>query len=319
MPWQFQQVLIRVKSIMSDLKNIHAQRVQESILPLFQKKEGQHLLFLTSSSDMGVIRNNGRNGAKYAPRSFLFHFKKMTQDQDLKNWRFSELEVSSQRLEEENFHEAQKEEMNKIKNSSPLNHQFVCHIGGGHDHIYPLVSALKDQFKKVIVINIDAHADTRTEKEFHSGTPFRQLDEEVENLVVFQLGLHPYSNSFSTLSPLKKEMPVLWQYELSEEKIVPFFDKIREEVTSDSLVIFSLDADALSAHLMPGVSAVNADGLDLKRLKLIMDEYLKLKLHHPPVLGVYELNPVYDQLSGLSMNTIANFLFHTLKHYKGSV
>lgn len=304
---------------MSDLKNIHAKRVNESIRPLFQKESGKHLLFLTSSSDMGVIRNNGRNGAKFAPRSLLFHFKKMTQDQDLKEWRFSEVEVSSQEAEIENFHQAQQTEQRKIKEAHPLAHNFICHIGGGHDHIYPLVSALKDNFSKVFIINIDAHADTRTDEEFHSGTPFRQLDSEINNFKLFQLGLHPYSNSFSTLSALKTEMPILWKKDFSEDKVQEYFKAISDELTSDSLVIFSLDADALSGHMVPGVSAVNADGLNLDQLKMIMNHYLKLKISHPPIVGIYELNPVYDQLSGLSMNTMANFLFHTLKIHKGAV
>lgn len=302
---------------MSDLKNIHAKRVHESIKSLFNKDNGLHLLFLTSSSDMGVIRNNGRNGTRFAPRSFLFNFKKMTQDHDLKEWRFSEAEVSSQDEETINFHEAQKLEIKKIQETSPLNTQFVCHIGGGHDHVYPLVSALKNDFSKVVIINIDAHADTRTDEEFHSGTPFRQLDGEIENFKVFQLGLHPYSNSFSTLSPLKNEMPILWKKDLNEEKIKEYFKLIAEEITSNTLVVFSIDADALSGYLVPGVSAVNADGLSLDELKMMMNHYLELNFIHPPVVGIYELNPVYDQLSSVSMNTMANFLFHTLKTYKG--
>ena len=302
---------------MTNLKSMHAQRGQESIKALFEKADGKHLLFLTSSTDVGVIRNNGRNGARYAPRSFLFHFKKMTQDHDLKNWRFTELEVSSQEKETENFIEAQKLETLKIIDSSPLKHQFICHVGGGHDHIYPLVSALKNDFSKVIIINIDAHADTRTDEEFHSGTPFRQLDSEINNFRVYQIGLHPYANSFSTLKPLKQEMEILWKRDCHDANIQSFFKKINSEVTPDTLVIFSLDADALSGHQVPGVSAVNVDGLELDQLKNIMNQYLNLSYSHPPILGIYELNPVYDHLSGISMSAVANFLFTTIKFFKG--
>lgn len=302
---------------MTDMKTIHATRAKESIRPLFEKTAGPHLLFIKSSSDMGVIRNNGRNGTRFAPQSFMFHFKKMTQDHEIKQWRFSEIEVSSQQKEETHFASAQQEEVALIKNANPLAHDFLCHIGGGHDHIYPLVTALKDGFSKVIIINIDAHADTRTDSEFHSGTPFRQLDSEIADFNIFQIGLHPYSNSFSTLTPLKNEMEVLWKEDTHKDSINCFFKKIQAQVTPESLVVFSLDADAISGHLVPGVSAVNADGLNLDQLKMMMLEYLRLPLKHSPIMGIYELNPVYDHLSGISMNTIANFIFHTIKSLKG--
>ena len=298
---------------MTDLKTIHSARVKESIKPLFEDKKEQRGLFLKSSTDIGVIRNNGRNGARYAPKAFMFNFKKMTQDQDLKNWSFAEIEVSSEEHELKNFSEAQKLESSKIQEALKSSYDFICHIGGGHDHIYPLIRAQASSFDKVVVINIDAHADTRTDAEAHSGTPFRQLDQEISQFRLFQIGLHPYSNSFSTLSPLKSEMKVLWKQECQETEINSFFEKIKSEVTDKTLVTLSVDADALCGHLVPGVSAVNADGLDLNTLKFIMSKYLELNLSHSPVLGVYELNPIYDQLSGVSMNTIANFVFHTLK------
>lgn len=303
---------------MTDLKSIHQARALESMKALFAKDKGQHLLLLTSSSDQGVIRNNGRNGARYAPQSFLFHFKKMTQDQEMKNWRFTQVEVASSAEEVKDFKQAQIIEAEKIIESNPLDHDFICHLGGGHDHIYPLLHKLHPQFENTIIINIDAHADTRTDAEFHSGTPFRQLDSEIKHLQLFQIGLHPYSNSFSTLSPLKTEMNILWKQDCTPLLMGAFFEKMKAFIGPKTLVIFSLDADALCGYQVPGVSAVNADGLTLDTLKELMTHYLALPFNHAPVLGIYELNPVYDHLSGVSMNTLANFLFHTIKLIKTS-
>lgn len=308
-----QQLLINLEVIMTDLKTIYSARVKESIKPLFETPKELRGIFLKSSTDIGVIRNNGRNGAKYAPKAVMFNFKKMTQDHDLKEWQFIEAEVSCEQSELKDFAGAQKQETQKIQAALKENFEFLCHIGGGHDHIYPLIKALAPQYEKVVIINIDAHADTRTDDEFHSGTPFRQLDQELKDFRLFQIGLHPYSNSFSTLSPLKKEMGVLWRKECQEANICAFFEKIQNEVTTKTLVTLSVDADALCGHLVPAVSAVNADGLDLDTLKFIMNKYLSMNFTHAPVLGVYELNPIYDQLSGVSMNTICNFVFHTLK------
>ncbi|MFP5387174.1 MAG: hypothetical protein ACLGHN_13935, partial [Bacteriovoracia bacterium] len=55
-------------------------RFQESLGHLFSSDTGKKkCLILKSSSDIGVIRNGGRNGARFAPQSFLSTFKKFSQ------------------------------------------------------------------------------------------------------------------------------------------------------------------------------------------------------------------------------------------------
>lgn len=293
-------------------------RFQESLGQLFSSGPealSGNIVFLTSSSDLGVIRNGGRNGARFAPKSFLATFKKLTQSERLPPTQFTQVEVSCEKEEEINFEAAQKTETQKI--ITVLDHcpeSPIYHIGGGHDHIYPLLSAFAKNWKKIIVLNIDAHADTRTDENKNSGTPFRQFSEEFDGeFILYQIGLHPFANSRSTLNPLKKGgMPILWRNEISQERLTKLFSEIQLKVTSETLVVFSLDADALSGTIVPGVSAVNHDGLTLEELRGIWREYKKLNFSHQPVMGVYELNPLYDSLSSLSMRTMAGFVFETL-------
>lgn len=290
-------------------------RFQESIGALFNEtvaKSEPTFLFIKSSTDMGVVRNGGRNGARFAPQSFLSTFKKMSQSLPLKQQSFLEFEVSDQKLEEQNFHEAQlieAEKIGEILNSFPDSR--ICHLGGGHDHIYPLLRAYSEKYKKIVVLNIDAHADTRTDTDFHSGTPFRQFsDEFAGNFHIFQIGLHPFANSFSTLSPLSRgESVELWRKDLNPENLNHLFKKVSEVIDQNTLVIFSLDADALNGFEVPGVSAVNPDGLTRAELLDLWQRYLTLKIPHQPVLGIYELNPIYDSLASISMRTMASFVF----------
>lgn len=269
-------------------------------------------LFLKSSSDEGVIRNGGRNGARLAPQSLLSQFKKLNQNDKSQNYHFYEVEVSSSVEEKAHFHEAQLQESARIKaclKNAP-NAQ-VCHVGGGHDHIYPLLRAYS-HFEKIIVLNIDAHADTRTDEEFHSGTPFRQFSNEHKNFHLFQIGLHSFANSLSTLSPLSQPMPTLWKKDVSNPALYEaFFQNLKAEITPQTLVIFSLDADALVGSEVPGVSAVNANGLTQFELKKIWNSYQSL-VSHESIMGIYELNPVYDTLSMISMRTVAGFIYETL-------
>lgn len=292
-------------------------RFQESIGSLFgpmAEKDKKKCLFLKSSTDTGVIRNGGRNGAKYAPQSFLSVFKKMTHHPSLSTRQFVEIEVSSEDLEQKNFAEAQIAEADSIaeaiKNFSP---SAICHFGGGHDHIFPLLTGLSRQTKKIVVLNIDAHADTRVDDHGHSGTPFRQFAENFSGeLNLFQAGLHPFANSESTLSPLKKgKMDILWKNELSEpSKLKIFFESIKAVVDPETVLVFSLDADALSAALAPGVSAVNGSGLSRDQLVMLWNEFKKLGPH--PVLGIYEVNPLFDGLNMTTVRTLATFVYETL-------
>ena len=177
----------------------------------------------------------------------------------------------------------------------------------------PLLSALKSDFKTIIVLNIDAHADTRTDLDFHSGTPFRQFANEFQgDFYLYQVGLHAFANSLSTMTALENgNMEVLWKNDILTEGKA-FIESIKNKITDSTAVIFSLDADALNASCVPGVSAVNADGIDLKTLSDLWKQYSELPLHHSPILGIYELNPVYDSLASLSMRSLSTFLFQTL-------
>lgn len=294
-------------------------RFNESVGALFKQSIDQNeisCLIIKSSSDVGVMRNGGRNGARFAPQSFLGNFKKLAQNSWTKNYVFAEYEVADQDAEIKDFDQSQSEETRKIRNllsSSPKAR--VLHLGGGHDHIYPLLKAYGETHKKIIVINIDAHADTRTDETHHSGTPFRQFADEFSgDFRLFQIGLHSYSNSFSTLSPFKNgTFEILWSQDCDEQNLELYFSKMKSLITSETLVIFSLDADALSAHEIPGVSAVNPAGLSRQQLLKIWKRYLALNLGHPPITGIYELNPIYDTLAGLSMRTMASFVFESLE------
>jgi formiminoglutamase len=303
--------------MMKEFMTQSQKRFQESLDLLFNKalNPQNSCLFLKSSSDEGVIRNGGRNGARFAPQSFLSTFKKFTLTEKIKSYIFKEMEVSNQEEERVDFHRSQELESKRIQSIlDSYDFSRIYHIGGGHDHIYPLLKALGHATKKLIIINIDAHADTRTDTEFNSGTPFRQMANEFSGeFHLFQIGLHPFSNSFSTLSPLgKNHVKILWRSDLTDSSLKSFFEEIQSLVEPDCKVVFSIDADALSAAEIPGVSAVNPAGLTREELLKIWKLYKNLPLAHGPITGIYELNPLYDHLSSLSMRTMGSFVFDTL-------
>lgn len=292
-------------------------RSQESVGALFSKDQvaaTKKCLILTSSSDVGVMRNGGRNGARFAPQSFLASFKKFSQSEALKDYSIAVHEVGNQQAELVDFEKAQKVECEKIQDHLKSSHHALLHLGGGHDHVYPLLMAHAPAYKKIIVINIDAHADTRTDENAHSGTPFRQFARDFDgDFLLFQIGLHPYANSFSTLESLPKgKMEVLWSKDINQDSLNKLFVEIQSEITTETLVVFSIDADALAGHEVPGVSAVNPAGLTRETLLQTWQRYQALEKQHQSVMGIYELNPVYDTLASISMRTMASFFFESL-------
>ena len=293
-------------------------RFQESIGPLFSEitpSDKEKCLFLKSSSDVGVIRNGGRNGARFAPQSFLATFKKFALNESLKKYHFIEVEISNPEEEKRDFKEAQLLEAQRISELLEKHPDSrICHLGGGHDHIYPLLIALSKRYKKVIVINIDAHADTRTDENHHSGTPFRRFSHDyLGNFKIYQVGLHPFANAISTLAPLEKgQSHIIWKNDLKDEKLKCLFQEISREIDQETLVVFSLDSDALNGSEVPGVSAVNPAGLTQKELLDIWEYYRNLPLTHAPILGIYELNPIYDTLASISMRTLGSFVYASL-------
>lgn len=267
------------------------------------------VLFICSSSDQGVIRNGGRLGARWAPQALLSQFKKLASHS--KTQKLAVTEVSSQSEEVNDFIQAQAQEEVRLSQviSSSKN---IIHIGGGHDHVLPLLRALGTNHP-LVVLNIDAHCDTRLEKEPHSGNPFRIFDQATQySFKLFQYGIHKFANSETTLTPLKKgQMHLLYREECDDKsKREKFLFSLKESLTNEALLIFSLDCDALKASDVSAVSAPNHNGVPLEQVLDLIREYKEICKHksQPEIYGIYEFNPLYDSLSGCSARTIVGLI-----------
>jgi len=277
---------------------------------IFKNTEELEHLFILSESDLGVIRNGGRRGSNYGPRAIIQTLKKMSSHRDHK------LAYESIRgpISEESFDEQQEIDSESIeKLCSSAKKAKIWHIGGGHDHIYPLLSALNKNHKNITVINIDAHLDTRMDQSFHSGTPFRQFANDcVGEFKLLQLGIHKFANSSSTYNDLPKgQMKVFTTSQLQKEtsnftSIGSFLEK---EVVpkEDELIVLSLDCDAIDSMTMEAVSAVNHDGLSLRTVKSIFSWYYSLD-QSEKIVGIYEYNPIFDSISSKGARSISSLI-----------
>lgn len=302
------------------IDQVLSSRASESLKNAFidskDADENTKSLILTSPTDLGVCRNGGRRGTAYGPKAILALLKKASLSSQIEGTICEEL-VSSDVEELKNFEESQKLEANKIKNAiSNFKGQNIIHIGGGHDHVYPFLMGLDKAGKKITVINIDAHMDTRQDLLPHSGTPFRQYDRDGKSeLHLIQFGIHPFANSKSTVEPLKNgKMTSLFFKDI--RTITHNFTKpmavVLEDlnIDKDSQIVLSLDTDALASSIMEGVSAVNHDGFTLAHIKEIYDYFRKQ--NGKIITGIYEYNPVYDNLSAKGARALASLIYEQL-------
>ena len=157
-------------------------------------------LIIKSPDDTGVQRNGGKLGARFAPSAIISEFSKLELHSNKHS--FLVQEASSKQYASE-FAQAQLRESIKIEELLSLGKSKVVQLGGGHDHIYPLLRAIDKKYNSnLLIINIDAHLDTRTDTLHHSGTPFRQFSEGASSTFeILQLGVRKETNNKKNYNP----------------------------------------------------------------------------------------------------------------------
>jgi formiminoglutamase len=120
---------------------------------------------------------------------------------------------------------------------------------------------------------------------------------------LYQVGIHDYANSKSTLSPLTKtSMQIINLEELAKINFPP-----------DALIFFSLDADAIESSQMEAVSAVNHSGLTIEEICMSIQAIQRKHPQQMKWLGIYEYNPVFDNLSCKGARGLAHIIYQFLK------
>ncbi len=288
-------------------------RSKESIKAIInQNSDLESPIILTSSSDIGVRRNFGRNGTRFAPTSILASFQKL---QNQLRWKNIDVkEVSSQKLEQENFEVAQIEEANAITDLIK-SHSRIIHIGGGHDHAYPFLRAVKKHYSKILILNFDAHCDTRIDDRHHSGTPFRNFDEITDqNTRLIQVGVHLYANSISTMSPLKNIYQMfITKEDKNDQALFSELSQHLTEINKDTFIFVSLDADGLAASEMEAVSAPNHNGFTQTLIRQTNKYLTKNYPDNSIAFGVYEYNPIFENLSQKGARLISSLMYDFLE------
>ncbi|RIJ42364.1 formimidoylglutamase [Pontibacter oryzae] len=252
--------------------------------------------FLGFCSDEGVHRNQGRVGAVGGPAalrsamaSFAYHLA-----QEVKLYDAGDVLCPSGNLED-----AQQQLGKKV--DALLKHGYrPLVLGGGHETAFGHFLGLERSSGgfRLGILNFDAHFDLRSyTQQASSGTPFLQIANSLQasgnDFVYKVLGLQEYGNTaalFKTASELNVTYTLAGQVQMHrlkqlEQDLQAFLDSV-------DLVYLTLDMDVFAAAYAPGVSAVNALGLQPEVVLELMRQVAQSgKLLS---MDVTELNPALD-------------------------
>lgn len=286
-----------------DIDDNLSKRKSQSLATILKNNDFKALnCLLMSANDLGVIRNGGRRGAALGPKVILAQLKKFANHQKISE--LSLIDVAT--VAQLDFTAMQEKSSATIKQ---VESQKIIHLGGGHDHVYPLVKGLN--LNNPLIINIDAHLDTRNDKLFHSGTPFRQIANEMD-VKILQIGIHEYANIGQNYEGIKMDIIDMKELRYKSQQFTSthFLEDMYKKHDGD--ILFSIDADAIKACDMQSVSAVNHDGIPLEFLRMMIDQYQGHCSEKKQIMGIYEYNPLFDELSAKDARSLASLIYDFL-------
>ncbi len=219
--------------------------------------------------DEGVRRNRGRAGAAGAPAAIRRWLYRLTpwdaiSGADLTRIQLLDLGNVHAGADVEASQAALADVVAAVRSAGGL----PIVLGGGHETAYGCFLGHVAASGAVGIINIDAHLDVRPTLggRGHSGSPFRQaLEHPTHPLAPGRyvcLGAQPHAVGREHFHYARdRGCIVRWLPEV-RGRLVETFAAERERLTAESCPVHvTLDADAVDAAEVPGVSAPNVGGL----------------------------------------------------------
>jgi len=209
--------------------------------------------------DYGIHLVGGRPGARFAPSRIKKEFFKLIKNSKLFDFLkivdYGNVDPKSRKVKE--THELLRKSVLKIIKDGAI----PIVIGGSHDNSYGSCKAVKEIYRKVGGINIDAHYDVRPviNGKINSGTPFRRLlDDKIligKNFI--ELGLHSPRNLVEHYRYLmQKKATVLKLDSINEIGIKKTMNKALKIASKNTnAVVFDIDIDGVQKRFAPGCSA----------------------------------------------------------------
>jgi agmatinase len=164
--------------------------------------------------------------------------------------------------------------------------KMVFAIGGEHLVSLPLIKAYHQQYPDLAVIQMDAHADLRTDylgETLSHATVMRHVVEEIGDKNLFQLGIRSATRDELKFAAAKTCLYL--------DALVEVLDEVINRV-GDRPVYITLDIDVLDPAFAPGTGTPEAGGISSRDLLKALHRLSQLQ-----VVGfdMVEISPPYEK------------------------
>ena len=250
--------------------------------------DAAQIVILGCPQDAGVIRSNGRGGAKLAPDAIRREFYKLTNFNI--NALIFDLGNTIIKDELEATHDTQQQIVEELLRDDKK----IISLGGGGDIAYPDARAMAKVFgtDNIIAFNINQHFDARLSETRNNETAYRQLLDEnlLEPANFYEVAFQTHSNSrhyFDYLQRLNVNLISLEEFRQIEDYNLAVLG-----LRNERQLFWCFDADAVRASDAPGTSAPSPLGL-------LADEFCDLAAiagfqAKTRVVEFTEVNPKFD-------------------------
>jgi formiminoglutamase len=251
--------------------------------------------------DEGVRRNGGRIGAAEAPNEIRRWLYRLTPSDCQRNIHLTDqppLDLGNVRISGEL--EGTQGMLGEVVAAVLSRGAIPIVLGGGHETAYGHFLGYAAEQRKVGIINIDAHLDLRptVDGKGHSGSPFRQVLEHPTHPLRGEhyvcLGTQPHAVSRQHwLFARERGCTIRWCDEVRHSLQQTFLDEYNRLSSGGCQVYVTMDADAVQASEVPGVSAPNSMGLTSAGVAACA--FLAGSLARISSLDLVEINPQIDR------------------------
>ncbi|MCQ6253736.1 agmatinase [Methanocaldococcus sp.] len=158
-------------------------------------------------------------------------------------------------------------------------------FGGEHSITYPIVKAVKDVYKDIIVIQFDAHCDLRDEylgNKLSHACVMRRIYELTKN--IFQFGIRSGDREEWEFA---KKNNIYLKMDLMNK------DDLKYIIELNKLIYLTIDIDVLDPAYAPGTGTPEPCGFTTKEL---LNSLYLLKKVKDKIVGfdIVEVSPIYD-------------------------
>ena len=230
--------------------------------------------------ERGVRFNLGREGAAKGPAAIRQILYRMPLNKSLSICDHGDFS-GGQSLEK--LHGEAHEYLKKLRAKG----QRIVTIGGGHDW-----AAVDGDFEDQHIIHIDTHLDVRPPlkgSKRHSGMPFRYLVEKGAS--IYCMGPQKIANATEHWDWAQKHFKKLWSLSELQENSDQILKDLQGTLKNKKNIYLSIDLDAFSQAISPGVSAPSTLGIEVDYVFKLLNCFRDQISH----LGIYEMNPIYDR------------------------